>query len=182
MPGTPQQNGVAERRNRTLMDMVRCMMSHSTLPDFLWGEALKTAAYILNQVPSKSVSKTPYELMTGKRPSLKHFHVWGCKAEVKHFNPQQKKLDMKTISGFFISYSVGSRGCRFYCPSHSTRVIESDRAVFFEDELESGLPTSRPVTLKEDRTFLPVPFVTLPTDIVIPVVQNNIPNVKNMMI
>ena len=178
MPGTPQQNGVAERRNRTLMDMVRCMMSHSTLPDFLWGEALKTAAYILNQVPSKSVSKTPYELMTGKRPSLKHFHVWGCKAEVKHFNPQQKKLDMKTISGFFISYSVGSRGCRFYCPSHSTRVIESDRAVFFEDELESGLPTSRPVTLKEDRTFLPVPFVTLPTDIVIPVVQNNIPNVQ----
>jgi len=178
MPGTPQQNGVVERRNRTLMDMVRCMMTHSTLPDFLWGEALKTAAYILNQVPSKSVSKTPYELMTGKRPSLKHFHVWGCKAEVKHFNPQQKKLDMKTISGFFISYSVGSRGCRFYCPSHSTRVIESDRAIFFEDDLEIGVPTSRPVTLKEDRTFLPVPFVTLPTDIVIPVVQNNIPNVQ----
>jgi len=75
MPDTTQQNGVAKRRNRSLMDMVRCMMSHSTLPDFLWGDALKTATYILNQVPSKSVSKTPYELMAGKKPSLKHSHV-----------------------------------------------------------------------------------------------------------
>ena len=62
MPGTPEQNGIAERRNRTLLDMVRCMLSNSTLPDFLWGEALRTAAYILNQVPSKSVPKTPYKL------------------------------------------------------------------------------------------------------------------------
>ena len=101
MPGTPQQNGVAERRNRTLLDMVRCMLSHSSLPDFLWGDAIKTAVYILNQVPSKSVPKTPYELMTGKKPTLKHFHVWGCKAKVRPSNPQLKKLDLKTISGFF---------------------------------------------------------------------------------
>ena len=62
MSGTPQQNGVAERRNRTLLDMVRCMLSNSSLPKFMWGEALRTAAYILNQVSSKSVLKTPYEL------------------------------------------------------------------------------------------------------------------------
>ena len=61
-PGTLQHNRIAERRNRTLLDMVRCMLIHSSLPEFLWGEALKTAAYILNQVPSKSVPKTPYEL------------------------------------------------------------------------------------------------------------------------
>jgi len=58
-PGEPQQNRVAERRNRTLMDMVRSMMSYSTLPINLWMEALKTAIYILNRVPSKSVPKTP---------------------------------------------------------------------------------------------------------------------------
>ncbi len=87
MPGTPQQNGVAERRNRTLMDMVRCMFSHSSLPEFLWRDALKTAVYILNQVSSKSVPNTPYELMFGKKPSLKHFHVWGCKVEVRPYNP-----------------------------------------------------------------------------------------------
>ena len=96
MPGIPQQNGIAERRNRTLLDMVRCMLIHSSLPEFLWGEALKTAAYILNQVPSKSVPKTPYELWSSKKPSLRHFHVWGCKAEVRLYNPQSKKLDPKS--------------------------------------------------------------------------------------
>jgi len=133
MPGTPQQNGVAERCNRTLMEMVRCMLSHSTLPDFLWGEALKTAAYILNHVPSKSVPKTPYELLTGKRPTLKHFRVWGCKAEVRPYNLEIKKLDPKTISSYFVGYNIGSRGCRFYCPNHTTRIIESDRAIYFEE-------------------------------------------------
>ena len=58
-PGTPQQNGVSERRNRTLLDMVRSMLSYSSLPESFWGYALETAAYILNLVPSKSVSKTP---------------------------------------------------------------------------------------------------------------------------
>ena len=51
IPSTPQQNGVAERRNHTLLDMVRCMLSNSSLPEFLWGEVLRTATYILNQVP-----------------------------------------------------------------------------------------------------------------------------------
>ena len=64
-PGTPQQNGVAERRNRTLMDMVRSMTSVSNLPPNMWSEALKTAVYILNRVPSKSVPKTPFELWNG---------------------------------------------------------------------------------------------------------------------
>ncbi|GJW24172.1 retrovirus-related pol polyprotein from transposon TNT 1-94 [Tanacetum coccineum] len=62
MSGTPQQNGVAERRNRTLMDMVRCMLENSKLLEFLWTEALKTTMHILNRVPSKSVPKTPYEI------------------------------------------------------------------------------------------------------------------------
>nr|KAJ0209166.1 hypothetical protein LSAT_V11C400188070 [Lactuca sativa] len=62
MPGSPRMNGVSERRNRTLKDMVRSMISHSTLPESLWGEALKTASYILNRVPTKAAVKTPYEL------------------------------------------------------------------------------------------------------------------------
>ncbi|CAA0831778.1 Unknown protein, partial [Striga hermonthica] len=61
-PGMPQQNGVAERRNTNLMEMVRAMMSYSTLPDSFWGYALKTAVYILNRVPSKSRPSTPLEL------------------------------------------------------------------------------------------------------------------------
>ena len=64
MPYTPQQNGVAERRNRTLMDMVRSMMSNSSLPKSLWMYALKTSMYLLNRVPTKAVPKTPFELWT----------------------------------------------------------------------------------------------------------------------
>ena len=84
--------------------MVKCMMAHSTLLEFLWGYALRTAAYMLNQVLSKSVPKTPYELMYGKKPSLKHFHIWGCKAKIRPYNPYTRKLDAKTISGYFIGY------------------------------------------------------------------------------
>ena len=69
-PGTPQRNGVSERHNRTLWDMVRSMMSQSELPLSFWGYALETAAFTLNRVPSKSVDKTPYEIWTGKSPSL----------------------------------------------------------------------------------------------------------------
>jgi hypothetical protein len=83
MLGTPQQNGVAERRNRTLMDMVRSMLSNSTLPLSLWMYALKTTVYLLNRVPSKAVPKTSVELWTRKKPSLKYLHVWSFPAEAR---------------------------------------------------------------------------------------------------
>ena len=88
MSGTPQHNGITERRNHTLFDLVRCMLVNTSLPEFLRGEALKTTAYILNQVPSKSFPRTPYELWSQKKPTLHHFHVWGCKVEVRPYNPQ----------------------------------------------------------------------------------------------
>ena len=75
-------------------------------------------------MPSKFVPKTLYELWSQKKPSFRHFHVWGCKVEVISCNPQSKKLDSKNFGGYFISYCVGSRGSRFYCPSHITRLIE----------------------------------------------------------
>ena len=75
MLGSPSMNGVVERQNITLKDMVRSMISHSNLPKSLWGETLKTVAYILNRVPTKETAKTPYELWTSKKPSLKHLHI-----------------------------------------------------------------------------------------------------------
>ncbi|KAD2805675.1 hypothetical protein E3N88_39052 [Mikania micrantha] len=123
MPGTPQQNGVAERRNRTLMNMT---------------EALKTTVHILNRVPSKSVPKTPYELWTGRKPSLRYMKVWGCLAEAKLYNPFLKKLDMKTVICYFIGYPDHSKGYRFYCPTHVTRIVESKHAHFLEDSKVSG--------------------------------------------
>ena len=132
-PGTPQQNGVAERRNRTLMDMVRSMTSVSNLPPNMWSEALKTAVYILNRAPSKSVPKTPFELWNGWKPSLNHVHIWGCQVEVRVYNPHERKLDPRTVSGFFIGYAEKSKGYRFYCPSHTHKVVEARNARFLED-------------------------------------------------
>ncbi|KAI3703897.1 hypothetical protein L1987_74093 [Smallanthus sonchifolius] len=138
MSGTPQQNGVAERRNRTLMNMVRSMLANSGLPSFLWTEALKAAVHILNRVPSKSVPKTPYELWTGRKPSLRYMKVWGCLAEAKLYNHFLKKLDMKTVTCYFIGYPDHSKGYRFYCPSHVTRIVETKHSKFLEDFKVSG--------------------------------------------
>jgi len=117
MPGKPSMNGVAERRNRTLKDMVRSMIGHSSLPESLWGEALKTTVYILNRVSSKAVNKTPYELWTGKRPSIKHLHIWGCPAEAQPYRPHKRKLDLRTINCYFVGYAKRSRGYKFYNPT-----------------------------------------------------------------
>jgi len=115
------------------MDMVRIMMSYSTLPINLWMEALKTAIYILNCVPSKSVLKTPYELWTGRELSLNHFHVWGCPAEAKVFNLNIGKLDPKTVSCHFIGYPERSKGYHFCCPNRHTKFVEIRHAAFLED-------------------------------------------------
>ena len=114
------------------------MMSHSTLPNSMWGEALKIAVHIINRVPTKSIRKTPYELWTNRKPSLSYMHIWACPAEVKFYNPHEQSLDSRIVSGYFIDYPERSRGYRLYCPSHSMRIVESDRAFFLEDGCISG--------------------------------------------
>ena len=89
------------------------MMSRSKLPSFLWGESLKTANYILNRVPSKSVSTTPFEVWYGRMPSFGHFHIWGCKAEARFYNPEEREMDPRTESCYFIGYSEKSKGFKF---------------------------------------------------------------------
>lgn len=132
MPGSPRMNGVAERRNRTLKDMVRSMISHSTLPKSLWGEALKTAAYLLNRVPTKATNKTPYEHWTNKKPSLNHVRTWGCPAEARPYRPNEKKLDFRTISSYFVGYAERSMGYKFFDPT-TKAIFETGNAKFFED-------------------------------------------------
>ena len=125
------------------MDMVRSMLSYSTLPVSLWMETLKTAIHILNRVPSKSVSKTPYELWTSREPSLNYLRVWGCPSEAKLFNLNIGKLDPKTVSCHFIGYPDKSKGYRFYCPDRLTKFVETRHGVFLEDEMIRGSTVSR---------------------------------------
>ncbi|WVZ07573.1 hypothetical protein V8G54_020919 [Vigna mungo] len=180
MPGTPQQNGVAERRNRTLMDMVRSMLSHSNIPLSLWMHSLKTVVYLVNRVPSKAVSKTPYELWTGRKPSLRHLHVWGCPAEVRLYNPHEKKLDARTISGYFIGYPEKSKRYRFYCPNHSTRIVESGNVRFIENGQFSGSEESRIVDIQEHTDSVSTSNVSF--EVVIPLVVSQSHNKQRQQV
>jgi hypothetical protein len=131
MPYKPQQNGIAERRNRTLMDMTRSMMAYAELPNHFWGEALSTAAYILNRIKTKSKPLTPYEYWTGLKPVFHNLKVWGCKAHVLIPKPLRDKLANKTWECRFIGYIENGSGYRFY---HSDKgLIESRDAVFLEN-------------------------------------------------
>ena len=79
--------------------------------------------------------------------------------EVRLYNPQSKKLDLKAISGYFIGYCVGSIGSKFYCPSHTTRVIDSYQAIYFEDDTGTS-PGSKEIVFKEHRVFIPMPIAS----------------------
>ena len=158
-----------ERRNHTLKDMIRSMISHTTLPELLWSEALKTAIYLLSRVPSKTVTKTPYELWTGKSPSIRHLHIWGCSAEAWPYIPHEKKLDSRTVSYFFVGYSKRSKGFRFYCPS-TKNVIETDNAKFIEKIQNSGNQLHKDFTFEEKH--IAVPMITVLNDEVVIPLQN----------
>ncbi|GJS70218.1 retrotransposon protein, putative, ty1-copia subclass [Tanacetum coccineum] len=112
-PYTPQHNGVSERRNRTLLDMVRSMMNFTTLSLSFWDYALESATRILNMVPTKKVDKTPYELWYGKVPNLSYLKVWGCEALVKRDMPEKLQQRSVKYAEFFeknlITQEVGGR-------------------------------------------------------------------------
>ncbi|CAH9098941.1 unnamed protein product, partial [Cuscuta epithymum] len=181
-------NGVAKRRNRTFKDMVRSMICHTTLPDSLWGEALKTAAYILNRVPTKATTKTPYEIWTGRKPSINHFHVWGCPAEARPYRPNEKKLDSRTVSSYFVGYSERSRGYKFYDPTSRT-IFETGNARFFEDiEFGGWGDKVRDFVLEVEHVTLPSVVIEHDQDIFIPnnvqettPVQDNLENIPNQV-
>ena len=82
--------------------------------------------------------KTPYELWTGRVPSLNHLRVGGSHPEAKVFNPNIEKLDPKTVSCYFIGYPEKSKGFRFYYPDRHTRFVETRHAIFLEDEIMRG--------------------------------------------
>jgi hypothetical protein len=159
MSGDSQQNGVAERHNRTLMDMVRSMLSYSTLPIILWMEALKTIVHIFNRVPSKSVAKTPYKMWIDRKPTLNYLYVWGCSIEAKLFNLSIGKLDPKTVSYYFIGYPDKSKGFRFYCTDRYIKIVEMRHAVFLEDEVIRESMVPREIRLEEKRVYVPTPMV-----------------------
>ncbi|KAJ9567534.1 hypothetical protein OSB04_003500, partial [Centaurea solstitialis] len=144
-PYTPQMNGVSERRNRTLLDMVRSMMCHSTLPVSFWEHALETAAHILNRAPTKSVEKTPYELWKGKKPKMSFLKIWGCEVYVKR--PTSEKLKPKSDKCFFVGYPKTTVGYYFYNPEEN-KVFVARNGKFLEEKFLSSGNTREDVDLQ----------------------------------
>jgi len=131
---TPQQNGVAERKNRMIMNMVRCMLTEKLVPKIFWPEAVNWAIHLLNRCPTFAVKdKTPEEAWSGFKPSVEYFKVFGCIGHVHIPDKHRQKLDDKSHRCVFLGLSQESKAYRMYDPV-STRIIVSRDVVFEEDK------------------------------------------------
>nr|GFA66937.1 putative ribonuclease H-like domain-containing protein [Tanacetum cinerariifolium] len=112
---TPQQNGVVERRNRTLVEAARTMLTFSKLPLFLWAEAIATTCFTQNRlIIHKRFDKTSYELINKRKPNFKFFHVFGCRCYLLNDYDDVGKLKAKGDIGVFVGYSKDSATSRVY--------------------------------------------------------------------
>ncbi|CAN6871207.1 unnamed protein product [Brassica oleracea] len=131
-PYTPQQNGVVERRNRTLMEMTRSIVKHFRLPNYLWGEAVRHSTYVLNRVATRVLKDvTPYEAYRGSKPNLSHLRTFGCIGYAKVVNPHLKKLEDRSRVLIHLGTEPGSKAYRMYDPQ--TRKISVSRDVIFDE-------------------------------------------------
>ncbi|GJU47129.1 retrovirus-related pol polyprotein from transposon TNT 1-94 [Tanacetum coccineum] len=137
VPQTPQQNGVVERRNRTLMEAARTMLIFAKAPMFLWAEAVATACYTLNRSLVHTLhGKTYYELLKGKKPEVNYFRVFGSLCYPTNDYDDLGKLKAKADIGIFVGYAPTKKAYRIY--NKRTRKIQETVHVTF-DELTEGL-------------------------------------------
>ncbi|GJV62694.1 ribonuclease H-like domain-containing protein [Tanacetum coccineum] len=127
---TPQQNGVAERKNRTLIEAARTMLADSKLPTTFWAEAVSTACYVQNRVLIvKPHNKTPYELFRGIKPAIGFMKPFGCHVTILNTLDKLGKFDGKSDEGFFVGYSLSSKAFRVY--NIRTRKVQENLHVGF---------------------------------------------------
>ncbi|GJR91387.1 putative ribonuclease H-like domain-containing protein [Tanacetum coccineum] len=130
---TPQQNGVAERKNRTLIEAARTMLADSKLPTTFWAEAVNTACYVQNKVlVIKPHNKTPYELFLGRKPALSFMRPFGCPVTILNTLDHLGKIDGKANEGFFVGYSTNRKAYRVF--NSRTRIVEKNLHVKFSKE------------------------------------------------
>lgn len=134
VPYSPQQNGVSERSNRTIVEKARCMLAGSLLSKAYWQDAIEVATYLKNRSPHRAVDGlTPYEKWYGTKPDLCHLRVFGCRAMVHIPDCQRKKLDVKAQQLTFVGYSENPGNYYFRDPCYPRRLIKARDIVFFED-------------------------------------------------
>lgn len=125
-PSTPQQNGVAERKNRSLIEMARCLLTDANLPKNLWAEAVNTANYIQNRTITKGADSIPFELWNGEKANVNHFEIFGTKCYVHIPAEKRKKLENTAIQMQFVGYEGGSKAFRCYNASNRKIIVSRD--------------------------------------------------------
>jgi transposase InsO family protein len=131
-PYTPQQNGVAERKNRTLLEMARTMLDEYKTPDQFWAEAINTACHATNCLYlHKLLKKTSYELLTGNKPNVSYFQVFGSKCYILQKMSKSSKFAPKTYEGFLLGYDSNSRVYRIF--NVTTGCVETTCDVVFDE-------------------------------------------------
>ncbi|GKA21960.1 retrovirus-related pol polyprotein from transposon TNT 1-94 [Tanacetum coccineum] len=129
---TPQQNGVAERKNRTLIEAARTMLADSKLPTTFWAEAVNTTCYVQNRVlVTKPHNTTPYELFLGRKPSLGFMKPVGCPVTILNTIDHLGKFDGKADEGLFVRYSINSKAFKVF--NNRTRIVEENMHVLFSE-------------------------------------------------
>jgi hypothetical protein len=131
-PYNPQQNGVAERKNRTIMEAVKTMIHDQNLPMHLWVEAARTAVYVQNRLSHTALGfKTLEEMFSEKKPKVSHHKIFGCPVFV-HIPKERTKLDPSRKKGIFVGYCEVSKAFRIYIPGYHH--IEIGREVTFDED------------------------------------------------
>ncbi|RVW51507.1 Retrovirus-related Pol polyprotein from transposon RE2 [Vitis vinifera] len=125
-PSTPQQNGVAERKNRHLLDVVRTLLLESSVPSMFWVEALKTATHLINRLPSQVLHmESPYFRLFAKQPSYDHLRIFGCVCFV-HLPPHERhKLSAQSVRCAFLGYNMCQKGFVCYDPTLHRTLLRS---------------------------------------------------------
>jgi transposase InsO family protein len=114
-PYMPQQNGVVERKNRTLLDMARTMLDEYKTPNRFWAEEINTPCYSINRLYlHRILKKTSYELLTGKKPNVSYFRVFGSKCFMLIKRGRKSKFTPKAVEGFLLCYDSNTRTYRFF--------------------------------------------------------------------
>ncbi|KAH9696622.1 hypothetical protein KPL71_023234 [Citrus sinensis] len=145
-PRTPQQNGVVERKNRSIQEMARTILNENALPKYFWAEAVNTACYVLNRVLIRpNLNKTPYELWKDRKPNIGYFKVFGYKCFVLNTKDNLGKFDSKSDVGIFLGYSNSSKAYRVY--NKRTLVVEESMHVTFD---ESNPSSTEKVVVDDD--------------------------------
>ncbi|KAH9716703.1 hypothetical protein KPL71_021554 [Citrus sinensis] len=136
-PRTPQQNGVVERKNRSIQEMARTMLNENALPKYFWAEAVNTACYVLNRVLIRPhLNKILYELWKDRKPNIGYFKVFGCKFFILNTKDNLGKFDPKSDVGIFLGYSNSSKTYRVY--NKRTLVMEESMHVTFDESNPSS--------------------------------------------